>query len=352
MQPVATFWDRSPPKPKTPRFLSIALPITKSRKSFLPKTRVGNRTLSLPTAAGGDWQVECLFFALLPAEIRIQIYELLLEKGSSRSEEEQLQLYYSDRLKPKKASSNPHRFSFILVCKRLTAEILPIVYATKTFQLVGKDHNHKIGRTGLHLGSWKMNFKNSLRASVGKRRNSSMQPGKPACLANAGLVRRAVITNWDAHHLTLSWDQISLLLMPFSNLSVLEICLEFPWAFIHHRGGGASLDPIHAIITMSLGRPRANGHDSTLHQTSDPTLCKRAAQEQYERALGELPERFTDFFARNRARVWQSQWMELLQAQMLNVLEGINSGLLEGERSSREVAVQKVELRPMMRQRP
>ena len=351
MQPITTFWDRRPPKSKTPRSMSVALPVDKFRKSSVTRSRLGSRSLSLPTTIFSD-QAECLFFAVLPAEIRIQVYTLLLENDSSQSEEEQLQLYYTHRLKPNQVSSNPNRFSFILVCKRLTAEILPIAYAAKTFQLVNKGQSQqsqkeaRLGRAGLHLETLKENLKNSMRLGVKKKKTSSIEPGTPACLANASMLRRAAITNWDAHNLTISWDQISSLLMPFSNLSQVEIRLEFPWAFRREvNGRGFCLDPLHVNITVRFGSLRADDRDSVLCETNDPISCQRIAQEQYELAVNELPERFAMAFPPNR----QPEWAQLMKSQMLNVLEGVSSGFLEGERGFREISVQKVELRPMHR---
>ena len=327
--------------------MSVALPTTaKSRKSSLMHFKGWDRGLSLPTTSSYH-QPDCLFFARLPAEIRIQIYELMLDDTSSHSDGEQLQLYYTYRLKPEKANSQPHKFAFILVCKRLTAEILPMAYASKTFQLVCKDQSQKEtrrGRSGLHLDTLKENLRNSMR--MGMNRKKSIQPGTPACLTNASMVRRAAITNWDAHNLTISWDQVLSILMPFTNLSRVEVCLEFPWAFRREiNGRGFCLDPLHVIITMQVGKLRTENFDNVLCERNHPITCERIAKEQYDRAMSELPERYASIHPPNR----QPEWSQMMKAQTLNVLEGINTGFLEAEQGFREISVEKVELRPMRR---
>ena len=342
-QPFATFWDRSPGRPKVPRSMSLTLPVTKSRKPSIIHPKARDRSLSLPTTINFD-QANCLLFSL-PAEIRIQIYELILNDTSSHADEEQLQLYYTHRLKPETTGSQPHKYAFILVCKRLTAEILPIAYATKTFQLVCKDQSQKKtrrGRSGLHLETLKENLKNSMRLGIQKKK--TIQPGTPACLANANMVRRAGITNWDGHNLTISWDQILSIMMPFANLSRVEICLEFPWAFRREiNGRGFCLDPVHVIIAMQLGKLRTEDHDSILGERNHPIACERIAKEQFDHAMSELPERYASIHPPNR----QPEWAQMMQSQTLNVLGGINTGFLEAERGFREIWVEKVELRPM-----
>ncbi|MCJ1311158.1 hypothetical protein MMC25_004828 [Agyrium rufum] len=337
MIPTATFFTRRPPKPKAPRSLSLSLPTP--RKASTSTNGDSSRKNSLISA---NLQLQATFFSLLPAEIRIEIYEHLVLLDELESHKP-LQLHYTSHPKPNKIEKK-ERFSYLRVCKRFTAEVLPLVYATKSFELHCKDDLRKDVkrlRSALSLSTISANVKKTL---VSRSKSKEEVLEEIPYLHNASLLRRVSVTNYVAHNFILSWSQLEEVLYPFSSLEHIEIALQFSYASIPTMDTGTRvLCPMRAIIVIVV-------HPGILGEMSNHSSDQRTHEEQDVQARAQFASAVADVaphldFILKPGR--QSTWVELMTSQVIDILRGVNGEQLQFTTGKRKISAETIQILPM-----